>query len=154
MANNKKLCYILPFFDLETDTHYFYLYDFIKRVADDFELTLLIEKSNSDIKFFDNVKNIKVQKFNSGLWRILENFWLILFIRLGGTRDFYIHYQKLFEAAVELIKKNKAYVDHLNADEIREYRGTLTAPGKDSPYRNRMPQENLELFEKMKNGEN
>src|SRR3989339_171083 len=72
-----------------------------------------------------------------------------------GANLFYAsdYYQKLFEAAVELIKKNKAYVDHLNADEIREYRGTLTAPGKDSPYRNRMPQENLELFEKMKNGE-
>ena len=72
-----------------------------------------------------------------------------------GANLFYAsdYYQKLFEAAVELIKKNKAYVDHLNVDEIREYRGTLTAPGKDSPYRNRMPQENLELFEKMKNGE-
>ena len=95
----------MPFFDLETDTHYSYLYDFIKRVADDFELTLLIEKSNSDIKFFDNVKNIKVQKFNSGLWRILENFWLILFIRLGGTRDFYIHYSQISAISASLIAR-------------------------------------------------
>lgn len=59
----------------------------------------------------------------------------------------------LFNYAVELIKKGKAYVCDLTADEIREYRGTLTEPGKNSPYRERSVEENLELFEKMKQGE-
>ena len=63
------------------------------------------------------------------------------------------YFQKLYEYAVELIKLGKAYVCHLSAEEIREYRGTLTEPGKNSPYRDRSVEENLELFEKMKNGE-
>jgi glutaminyl-tRNA synthetase len=63
------------------------------------------------------------------------------------------YFQQLYEWAVQLIKAGKAYVDHLSQDEIREYRGTLTEPGKDSPYRNRSVEENLMLFEKMKNGE-
>lgn len=58
----------------------------------------------------------------------------------------------IYEYAVKLIKKGKAYVDDLSADEIREYRGTLTTPGKESPCRNRTIEENLDLFEKMKNG--
>ncbi len=63
------------------------------------------------------------------------------------------YFDKMYEAAVTLIKKGKAYVCDLTADEIREYRGTLTEPGKDSPYRNRSVEENLDLFERMKNGE-
>ena len=63
------------------------------------------------------------------------------------------YFDKMYEYAVLLIKKNKAYVCDLSADEIRQYRGTLTSPGKDSPYRNRSIEENLELFERMKNGE-
>ena len=63
------------------------------------------------------------------------------------------YFDKLFEFAVKLIKDEKAYVCHLTPDEIREYRGTLTKPGKNSPYRERPVEENLELFEKMKNGE-
>ena len=59
----------------------------------------------------------------------------------------------MYEAAIKLIKKGKAYVCDLTADEIREYRGTLTEPGKESPYRNRSIEENLSLFEAMKNGE-
>ncbi|OPX24198.1 MAG: glutamine--tRNA ligase, partial [Candidatus Cloacimonas sp. 4484_140] len=59
----------------------------------------------------------------------------------------------LFDYALKLIKKGKAYVDDLSADEIREYRGTLTQPGKNSPFRGRSVEENLELFLKMKNGE-
>ena len=59
----------------------------------------------------------------------------------------------MYEAAIKLIKKGKAYVCDLNADEIREYRGTLTEPGKNSPYRDRSVEENLDLFERMKNGE-
>ena len=63
------------------------------------------------------------------------------------------YFDKMYNYAVELIKKELAFVDELSADEIREYRGTLTEPGKESPYRNRTVEENLDLFEKMKNGE-
>jgi glutaminyl-tRNA synthetase len=63
------------------------------------------------------------------------------------------YFQKLYEFAVELIKNGKAYVCELNAEQMREYRGTLKEPGKDSPYRNRSVAENLELFERMKAGE-
>lgn len=63
------------------------------------------------------------------------------------------YFDKCYEFAVKLIKDGKAYVCDLSADELREYRGTLTEPGKDSPYRNRSVEENLDLFERMKNGE-
>jgi glutaminyl-tRNA synthetase len=63
------------------------------------------------------------------------------------------YFDEMYNRAVLLIKKGLAYVDDLSADEIREYRGTLSEPGKESPYRNRSVEENLELFEKMKNGE-
>ncbi|MCM1054432.1 MAG: glutamine--tRNA ligase/YqeY domain fusion protein [Bacteroides sp.] len=63
------------------------------------------------------------------------------------------YFQKTYEFAVELIKKGKAYVCDLKSEEMKEYRGTLTEPGKNSPYRDRSVEENLELFEKMKNGE-
>lgn len=63
------------------------------------------------------------------------------------------YFEKMYEAAVDLIKKGKAFVCDLSADEIREYRGTLKEPGKESPYRNRSVEENLQLFEAMKNGE-
>ncbi len=60
---------------------------------------------------------------------------------------------RIYEYAVDLIKRGLAYVDDLNVDQIREYRGTLTEPGKDSPWRNRSIEETLDLFERMKNGE-
>lgn len=63
------------------------------------------------------------------------------------------YFDKFYEIAVKLIKEGKAYVCDLSADEMREYRGTLSQPGKDSPYRNRSVEENLDLFERMKNGE-
>ncbi len=63
------------------------------------------------------------------------------------------YFDQLYDFAIELIKKGKAYVDDLTADQIREYRGTLTEPGKDSPWRNRSVEENLSLFEKMRNGD-
>lgn len=63
------------------------------------------------------------------------------------------YFDRLYEWATFLIRDGKAYVDDLTADQIREYRGTLTQPGKDSPYRNRSVAENLDLFERMKNGE-
>ena len=63
------------------------------------------------------------------------------------------YFQQMYEYAVQLIKLGKAYVCDLNAEEMREYRGTLKEPGKESPYRNRTIEENLDLFERMKNGE-
>ena len=63
------------------------------------------------------------------------------------------YFDKLYEYAIQLIKMGKAYVCDLSADEIRQYRGTLTEPGKESPYRNRSVEENLDLFMRMKNGE-
>lgn len=77
---------------------------------------------------------------------------------LGFEWDGEVHYASdyfdaLYGYAIELIKKGLAYVDNLSPDEIREYRGTLTDPGKNSPYRDRSVEENLELFEKMKRGE-
>ena len=63
------------------------------------------------------------------------------------------HFQQLYEWAKHLIGEGKAYVDHLSAEEIREYRGTLTEPGRDSPHRDRPADENLTLFEQMKSGD-
>ncbi len=63
------------------------------------------------------------------------------------------YFDAMYESAIQLIKKGKAFVCDLSADEIREYRGTLKEPGKESPYRNRSIEENLDLFERMKNGE-
>ena len=72
-----------------------------------------------------------------------------------GDNLFYAsnYFDQMYEAAIKLIKKGKAYVSDLSADEIREYRGTLTEPGKEDPYATRSAEENLALFEGMKNGE-
>lgn len=72
-----------------------------------------------------------------------------------GDREYYAsdYFGQLYEWAIELIKKGEAYVDSLSAEEIRAYRGTLTEPGRESPYRNRSVEENLDLFERMKKGE-
>jgi len=72
-----------------------------------------------------------------------------------GKRTFFAseYFDQMYKWAIELIKENKAYVDDLNADQIRQYRGTLTEPGKESPWRNRTVEENLDLFERMEKGE-
>jgi len=72
-----------------------------------------------------------------------------------GDRLYYAsdYFDKLYEYALKLTKEGKAYVDSLDADQIREYRGTLTEPGRESPYRNRPAEENLALFERMRAGE-
>ncbi|WP_310607417.1 glutamine--tRNA ligase [Buttiauxella brennerae] len=71
----------------------------------------------------------------------------------GNVRYSSDYFDQLFNYAVELINKGLAYVDELTPEQIREYRGSLTAPGKNSPYRDRSVEENLALFEKMRNGE-
>ncbi len=72
-----------------------------------------------------------------------------------GKNEFYAsdYFDQLYDWAITLIEKGKAYVEDLNSDQIRQYRGTLTEPGKDSPYRNRNITENLDLFKKMSKGE-
>ena len=72
-----------------------------------------------------------------------------------GDREYYAsdYFERLYEFAVALIREGKAYVDSLSAEEIREYRGTLTEPGRESPYRNRSVEENLDLFRRMRAGE-
>ena len=72
-----------------------------------------------------------------------------------GDRLFFAsdYFEKMYEAAVKLINQGKAYVCDLNADKMREYRGTLTSPGKNSPYRERSIEDNLDLFTRMRNGE-
>lgn len=72
-----------------------------------------------------------------------------------GDKMFYAsdYFEPLYQYAVQLIKQGKAYVDDLNADQMREYRGTLTEPGKNSPYRDRSVEENLDLFTRMRAGE-
>jgi len=72
-----------------------------------------------------------------------------------GDRMFYAsdYFDQLHAWAIQLIKDGKAYVDDLNAEEVRQHRGTLTEPGKESPYRNRSVEENLDLFERMRQGE-
>ena len=70
-------------------------------------------------------------------------------------REYYAsdHFERLYELAVELVRDGKAYVDSLSAEEMREHRGTLTEPGKDSPWRGRSIEENLDLFRRMREGE-
>ena len=72
-----------------------------------------------------------------------------------GEHEYYAsdYFEQLYEWAVQLIRKGKAYVDDLSEEEIRAYRGTITEPGRESPYRDRPVQENLELFERMRAGE-
>ena len=72
-----------------------------------------------------------------------------------GDRMFYAsdYFDQLYEWAVQLIKAGKAYVDDLDAEQVRQHRGTLTEAGKESPYRSRSVEENLELFERMRAGE-
>lgn len=92
--NDKKIkvCYILPKFNFEIDTHFFYLYDFINLAAKDLDLSLIIEKSKSNISFFKNIKNIYVQKFSWMPLRILENLFLVISMRAKGYDNFYVHY--------------------------------------------------------------
>ncbi|MCB0096779.1 MAG: glutamine--tRNA ligase/YqeY domain fusion protein, partial [Caldilineaceae bacterium] len=71
----------------------------------------------------------------------------------GEARYASDYFDQLYDWAVQLIKEKRAYVDDLSAEEMRTYRGTLTEPGKESPYRERSVEENLDLFERMKNGE-
>lgn len=84
---------------------------------------------------------------------IMEDIRWLGFEWSGEARFASEYYDKCYEIAVDWIKRGLAYVDELSKEEMREYRGTLTTPGKNSPWRDRPVEENLELFERMKNGE-
>ncbi|WP_417580899.1 glutamine--tRNA ligase/YqeY domain fusion protein [Nitrincola sp.] len=84
---------------------------------------------------------------------IIEDVRWLGFEWAGKVRYTSDYFQQLHDWAVHLIKAGKAYVDHLNAEQMREYRGTLTEPGRNSPYRDRSVEENLALFAQMKSGE-
>jgi len=84
---------------------------------------------------------------------ILQDVQWLGFNWSGKVRYTSDYFEKIYDYAVELIQKGKAYVCSLTADEIRETRGTLTAPGKNSPYRDRSAKENLDLFKRMRDGE-
>ena len=103
-----------------------------------------------NLRFDDTNPAKEEQEFIDGIQRDIR--WLGVD---WEDRLFYAsnYFPQLYAWAVELINKGLAYVDDLSADEIREYRGTLTEPGKNSPYRDRTIEENLDLFQRMKNGE-
>ncbi len=101
---------------------------------------------------FDDTNPVKEEvEFVESITEDLE--WLIGEKPSGGIFYGSDYFEKCYELAVGLIKDGKAFVCDLNQEEMREYRGTLTTPGKDSPYKNRSVEENLDLFERMKNGE-
>ena len=79
--------------------------------------------------------------------------WICGNVKIDNVYFASYYFDQMYEGAIKLIKKGKAYVDDLSAEEIREYRGTLTEPGKNSPYRDRSIEENLDLFIRMKDGE-
>ncbi|MBO6047452.1 MAG: glutamine--tRNA ligase/YqeY domain fusion protein [Erysipelotrichaceae bacterium] len=112
----------------------------------------LAQKYNGDFHFrFDDTNPVKEDmEFVDSIRADVE--WLgAKFV--GGVLYASNYFDEMYEKAVLLIKKGKAYVDDLTAEEIRNYRGTLKEPGKNSPYRDRSVEENLDLFERMKNGE-
>lgn len=88
----KKICYLLPFFDTATDSHYFHLYDFINEAGKELNILLIIEKGSSDTSFFTNVSAVYEQKFSFLPLRVMENFLLIALARMKGYRKFYVHY--------------------------------------------------------------
>ncbi len=100
-----KVCYILPKFDLEIDTHFFYLYSLINEVSQDLDMSLIIEKSKSDISFFEDIKNIYVQRFSFKPLRILENLILIIWNRIKGYNNFYVHYSYISAFNASLVSK-------------------------------------------------
>ena len=103
----------------------------------------------TNLRFDDTNPEKEEQEYVDGIMKDVR--WLGFdWERLCYASDYF---DQLYEWALQLIKDGKAYVDDLSAEQIREYRGTLTQPGKESPYRNRSVEENLDLFERMRTGE-
>jgi len=119
-----------------------------KAICLDFELADEVG-GKTNLRFDDTNPEKEEQEYVDSIQKDIR--WLGFdWERLCFASDYF---GQLYEWAVKLIKDGKAYVDDLTAEEIRQYRGTLTEPGKDSPYRNRSAEENLDLFARMKKGE-
>ena len=103
-----------------------------------------------NLRFDDTNPSKEEQEYVDAITRDVRWLGYVWEDRLFFASDYF---DQLYEWAVQLIRDGKAYVDHLSGEEIRQYRGTLTQPGKDSPYRDRSVEENLALFEQMKNGD-
>ncbi len=113
----------------------------------------MAEKYNGKFNLrFDDTNPVKEDtEFVEAIRKDVE--WICGNINIDNVYFASDYFDEMYEAALKLIRKGKAYVDDLTAEEIREYRGTLTEPGKNSPYRDRSIEENLDLFIRMKNGE-
>lgn len=107
-------------------------------------------QGNCNLRFDDTNPAKESDEFTAAIAKDIQ--WLG-FNWYGEIHHAADYFDALYEFAIELINKGLAYVDELTPEQMREYRGTLTEPGKNSPYRDRSISENLELFEKMKNGE-
>ena len=103
-----------------------------------------------NLRFDDTNPSKEKEEFEENIMRDIRWLGFDWDDRLFYASDYF---EKIYECAVKLIEDGKAYVDDLSADEIREYRGTLTEPGKNSPHRNRSVEENLDLFKRMRGGE-
>ena len=112
----------------------------------------LADKYGGDcnLRFDDTNPEAEDQRFVDAIIKDVEWLGFKQNIRPKYASDYF---DQLYEWAIFLISEGKAYVCELNAEQIREYRGTLKLPGRNSPYRERLVEENLSLFEKMKNGE-
>tara|TARA_B100001093_G_scaffold214961_1_gene206273 strand:+ start:1767 stop:3437 length:1671 start_codon:yes stop_codon:yes gene_type:complete len=107
-------------------------------------------EGNCNLRFDDTNPEAEDQRFVDAIIKDVEWLGFEQNIRPKYASDYF---DQLYEWAIFLISEGKAYVCELNAEQIREYRGTLKLPGRNSPYRERLIEENLSLFEKMKNGE-
>src|SRR5438477_796527 len=103
-----------------------------------------------NLRFDDTNPSKEKEEFEENIMRDIRWLGFDWADRLFYASDYF---EKIYECAVTLIQKDKAYVDDLTPDEIREYRGTLTEPGRNSPYRIRSIEENLDLFRRMREGE-
>ena len=103
-----------------------------------------------NLRFDDTNPSKEKEEFEENIMRDIRWLGFDWDDRLFYASDYF---EKIYECAIHLIKNGKAYVDDLTPDQIREYRGTLTEPGKNSPYRTRAVEENLDLFQRMRDGE-
>src|SRR5690242_307421 len=103
-----------------------------------------------NLRFDDTNPSKEKEEFEENIMRDIRWLGFNWDDRLFYASDYF---EKIYDCAIHLIKTDKAYVDDLTPDQIREYRGTLTEPGRNSPYRTRSIDENLDLFQRMRDGE-
>jgi glutaminyl-tRNA synthetase len=121
-----------------------------KALCLDFGIAAEYQQGLCNLRFDDTNPAKEKEEFEENIMRDIRWLGFDWSDRLFYASDYF---EKIYDCAVHLIKNDKAYVDDLTADETREYRGTLTEPGKNSPYRSRTIEENLDLFSRMRSGE-